>query len=108
MLATKGPRGLELFDGEAWLGIVPFHMINVAPRLVPRFRGFPPFQNSMCAPTSASATSPASTSSASMPATGPDDHILPFGKVDEGRAFREPQPDGFGHGVCGNRCGRRL
>ncbi|HET7698625.1 MAG TPA: DUF2071 domain-containing protein [Vicinamibacterales bacterium] len=26
---------LDLFDGQAWLGIVPFHMTNVAPRLVP-------------------------------------------------------------------------
>lgn len=26
---------LDLFDGEAWLGIVPFHMTNVAPRFVP-------------------------------------------------------------------------
>jgi uncharacterized protein len=26
---------LDLFDGDAWLGIVPFHMTNVAPRAVP-------------------------------------------------------------------------
>jgi uncharacterized protein len=26
---------LDLFDGTAWLGIVPFHMTNVAPRGVP-------------------------------------------------------------------------
>jgi uncharacterized protein YqjF (DUF2071 family) len=26
---------LDLFDGAAWLGIVPFHMTNVAPRGVP-------------------------------------------------------------------------
>jgi hypothetical protein len=26
---------LDLFDGEAWLGIVPFHMTNVVPRFVP-------------------------------------------------------------------------
>ncbi len=26
---------LDLFEGEAWLGIVPFHMTNVAPRGVP-------------------------------------------------------------------------
>ena len=25
----------DLFDGQAWLGIVPFHMTNVAPRFVP-------------------------------------------------------------------------
>ena len=31
------PAGFEidLFDGRAWLGIVPFHMTNVAPRGVP-------------------------------------------------------------------------
>jgi hypothetical protein len=31
------PRGLELdlFDGQAWLGIVPFRMTNVSPRGVP-------------------------------------------------------------------------
>jgi uncharacterized protein YqjF (DUF2071 family) len=26
---------LDLFDGQAWIGIVPFHMTNVAPRFVP-------------------------------------------------------------------------
>lgn len=26
---------LDLFDGHAWLGVVPFHMTNVSPRLVP-------------------------------------------------------------------------
>ena len=26
---------LDLFDGQAWLGIVPFHMTNVSPRFVP-------------------------------------------------------------------------
>ena len=33
----KLPAGLPLdtFDGQAWLGIVPFHMTNVAPRGVP-------------------------------------------------------------------------
>ena len=36
-LAAKIPAGLELdlFDGQAWLGVVPFHMSNVAPRGVP-------------------------------------------------------------------------
>lgn len=31
------PPGLELetFDGKAWLGVVPFRMANVSPRLVP-------------------------------------------------------------------------
>jgi len=35
---------LDLFDGSAWIGIVPFHMTNVAPRLlpaVPRLSAFP-------------------------------------------------------------------
>ncbi len=26
---------LDLFDGQAWVGVVPFHMTNVAPRFVP-------------------------------------------------------------------------
>jgi uncharacterized protein len=26
---------LDLFDGTAWLGVVPFHMTDVAPRGVP-------------------------------------------------------------------------
>jgi uncharacterized protein YqjF (DUF2071 family) len=26
---------LDLFDGQAWLGVVPFHMSNVTPRFVP-------------------------------------------------------------------------
>src|SRR4051812_42045561 len=26
---------LDLFDGHAWVGVVPFHMTNVAPRGVP-------------------------------------------------------------------------
>ena len=26
---------LDLFDGQAWLGVVPFHMTNVTPRFVP-------------------------------------------------------------------------
>jgi uncharacterized protein YqjF (DUF2071 family) len=36
-LRDKVPSGfeLDLFDGAAWLGIVPFHMTNVAPRGVP-------------------------------------------------------------------------
>jgi hypothetical protein len=34
---ARVPAGLELdlFEGQAWLGIVPFHMTNVAPRAVP-------------------------------------------------------------------------
>ena len=31
------PAGFELdpFDGQVWVGVVPFHMTNVAPRFVP-------------------------------------------------------------------------
>ena len=37
LLASKVPSGfdLDLFEGEAWLGIIPFHMTNVAPRGLP-------------------------------------------------------------------------
>lgn len=36
-LREKIPSGLELdlFDDQAWVGIIPFHMTNVAPRGVP-------------------------------------------------------------------------
>lgn len=36
-LRERVPAGfeLDLFDGEAWLGVVPFRMTNIAPRLVP-------------------------------------------------------------------------
>lgn len=36
-LAALLPPGidLDLYDGQAWLGLVPFHMTNVAPRGVP-------------------------------------------------------------------------
>jgi uncharacterized protein YqjF (DUF2071 family) len=36
-LQERLPAGLPLdtFDGQAWLGIIPFHMTNVAPRGVP-------------------------------------------------------------------------
>jgi uncharacterized protein len=36
-LLSKIPRGLalDLFDGQAWVGIVPFQMTNVAPRATP-------------------------------------------------------------------------
>ena len=36
-LEAKMPAGLELdrFEGQAWIGIIPFHMTNVAPRGVP-------------------------------------------------------------------------
>jgi uncharacterized protein YqjF (DUF2071 family) len=45
-LAANLPAGLELdlFDGQAWLGIVPFTMADVAPRgipAIPRFSVFP-------------------------------------------------------------------
>jgi uncharacterized protein len=35
------PSGLELdlFDGSAWIGVVPFRMTGVRPRYVPRFAG---------------------------------------------------------------------
>jgi hypothetical protein len=38
VLEARLPRScpLDLFDGQAWLGIVAFEMSNVAPRLVPR------------------------------------------------------------------------
>lgn len=37
LLARKIPDGLELdlYEHDAWLGIVPFHMTNVTPRAVP-------------------------------------------------------------------------
>jgi hypothetical protein len=40
LLAPKIPRGLELdlHDGQAWLGVVPFRMSHVAPRGVPAIR----------------------------------------------------------------------
>jgi len=33
------PAGLEIdrFDGSAWVGVIPFHMTGVRPRLLPRF-----------------------------------------------------------------------
>jgi uncharacterized protein len=44
-LAALLPAGLELdlFDGRAWLGIVPFTMADVAPRGVPPFGRFSQF-----------------------------------------------------------------
>ena len=37
VLREKIPSGFELdeFEGQAWLGVVPFHMTNVSPRGVP-------------------------------------------------------------------------
>src|SRR5947209_722512 len=39
------PAGLKLdtFEGEAWIGIVPFHMSNVRPRWVPPLPGLSAF-----------------------------------------------------------------
>jgi len=39
------PAGFEvdLFEGQAWLGVVPFHMTNVAPRLIPALPGVSAF-----------------------------------------------------------------
>jgi uncharacterized protein YqjF (DUF2071 family) len=39
-LRTLVPAGFELetFNGTAWVGVVPFHMTNVAPRFVPALR----------------------------------------------------------------------
>jgi uncharacterized protein YqjF (DUF2071 family) len=36
-LRSRMPPGLplDLFEGQAWIGVVPFHMTNVAPRGVP-------------------------------------------------------------------------
>jgi uncharacterized protein len=44
-LQTKVPSEfpIDLFDGEAWIGIVPFHMTNVAPRGVPSLPWFSTF-----------------------------------------------------------------
>lgn len=44
-LAATIPRGLELdlFDGEAWLGVVPFQMRGVRPRAVPPLPGISAF-----------------------------------------------------------------
>lgn len=37
LLHSRVPPGLslDLYDGQAWLGVVPFRMTNVAPRGVP-------------------------------------------------------------------------
>jgi uncharacterized protein YqjF (DUF2071 family) len=32
---VPAPLTIDLFEGRAWVGIVPFHMTNVAPRFVP-------------------------------------------------------------------------
>jgi uncharacterized protein len=44
-MREKVPAGLELdlFDGQAWVGVVPFDMTNVAPRFVPAIPGISAF-----------------------------------------------------------------
>ena len=44
-LRERIPPGLELdlFEGQAWLGVVPFDMTNVAPRFVPAVPGISAF-----------------------------------------------------------------
>jgi uncharacterized protein YqjF (DUF2071 family) len=44
-LAAKLPSSLtlDLYDGEAWLAVVPFHMTNVAPHGVPSLPGMSAF-----------------------------------------------------------------
>lgn len=44
-LRTLVPAAFEIdtFQGEAWLGVVPFHMTNVAPRFVPALPGVSAF-----------------------------------------------------------------
>jgi uncharacterized protein YqjF (DUF2071 family) len=44
-LRERMPAGLELelYDGQAWIGIVPFDMTNVAPRFVPAIPGISAF-----------------------------------------------------------------
>ena len=44
-LRARIPAGLELdlFEGQAWLGVVPFRMTNVAPRGVPSLPGVSAF-----------------------------------------------------------------
>src|SRR5687767_7651829 len=44
-LRENVPPGLplDLYDGQAWLGVVPFDMTNVAPRFVPALPGISAF-----------------------------------------------------------------
>lgn len=44
-LTPKVPTAFELdrFEGRAWIGVVPFHMTNVAPRFVPALPGLSAF-----------------------------------------------------------------
>jgi uncharacterized protein YqjF (DUF2071 family) len=45
MLRDKVPATLplDIFDGRAWIGVIPFHMTNVAPRGVPSLPGLSAF-----------------------------------------------------------------
>ncbi len=40
---VPAPCTLDLYDGRAWIGIVPFEMTNVAPRLAPALPGLSAF-----------------------------------------------------------------
>jgi uncharacterized protein len=45
LLRSRMPPGLalDLFEGHAWIGVVPFQMTNVAPRFVPSLPGVSEF-----------------------------------------------------------------
>jgi uncharacterized protein YqjF (DUF2071 family) len=45
VLRAHVPAGLplDLFDGHGWIGVIPFHMTNVAPRGVPSLPGLSAF-----------------------------------------------------------------
>jgi uncharacterized protein YqjF (DUF2071 family) len=45
LLRDKVPASLplDLFDGRAWIGVIPFHMTNVGPRAVPTLPGLASF-----------------------------------------------------------------
>ena len=45
LLARKLPveLPLDLFDDQAWIGVIPFHMTNVGPRGVPSLPGLSAF-----------------------------------------------------------------
>jgi hypothetical protein len=53
--AVPAALDLDLFDGEAWVGVVPFYMTNVSCGRVPRCRGFQRLPNSTSVPMSACA-----------------------------------------------------
>jgi hypothetical protein len=70
-LRAKIPSGfqLDLFDGQAWLGIVPFRMTNVAPRFVPALPWISAFPELNVRTYVRAGGKPGCTSSASMPPT---------------------------------------